>query len=529
MYIGFMMLILLDILRVFAVAADPSYQGKANDQSFTTLSLPTERGTIFDRSGVPLTKNKNSLYALCVPGERSYTFLYEQVPYSAQELLYERRNSTAPFLLRLKEAPDTSGLYVGTARERSGSIPAAEHLLGYTGGDGHGVTGLESAYDALLSGAGSTTQIQCATTADGSLVEGLSPTTTRQSGTGFGVQTTLDIGIQRLCEAIACRSMTSGAIVVLEVGTADVLAAVSMPQYDPENIAESLSRTDGALIDRTMAQFCVGSVFKPVVAAAALEEGLGWYSVNCVGALEIDGQTYRCAKSIAHGPVNLRKGLEESCNCFFIRLGSTLKGEKLVQMAQKLGFGKPMEVAENWSTAAGNLPKAAELKNSGQLANFSFGQGLLMATPLQVAAMIQAIANDGVYKEPGFLQGIVDKNGSLVELAQEREEHRAMSKKTAAALRSMLTTVVTDGIGKEAAAEEGTAAGKTGTAQTGRFDRNGEELMDYWFAGFYPAETPEYAIVVLQDGTAQPAVSCAAIFSRICSQTAILKNIDNEG
>lgn len=526
LYIVMAFLIIVDVLSVFRVASTPEYAKRASVQTYSTLSLPTERGEILDRNGICLTKDKTCFYALCVPGEENYNSLYECVPYGTQELLYKRRNGTSPFLVRLAENAKTGNLYYAAAKERCGDIPAAEHLIGYTGSDGHGVTGLEAAYDKLLTQSGETPQIQCVTTAGGNLVANLPPTFSVVKGSGFALQTTLDAGIQRVCEAVASREMTSGAIVVMEVGTGEVLAAVSMPQYDQNNIAASLERNDGALIDRTLSQFCVGSVFKPVLAAAAMENGLGWYSVECLGAMDVDGQIYRCAKSIAHGKVNIRKGLEQSCNCFFIKLGETLKGNRILSMAEKLGFGQATKIAQGWNGSEGNLPEPSQLMNTGQLANFSFGQGLLMATPLQIAAMMQAIADDGVYREPVFIKGIADKNGSLVDIPEAGEHRQAMSRSTARLLQSMLTTVVEDGIGKEAATERWTAAGKTGTAQTGRKNAEGEELMDYWFAGFYPAEKPQYAIAILQDNTLQPQISCAALFSRICDQVALLKNVD---
>lgn len=516
------------MLRVLMAAENPRYKGKAQEQIRTTLSLPAERGNIFDRNGVTLTKNRAVKYALCVPAEKDYHLLYDRVPYQVQETLYAKRNSTSPFLVPLNANASIKGLFSCTAQERSGMIPAAEHLIGYTGKDGKGIAGLEAAYDDLLAKSGVTNQIQCVTTGNGRLVQGLAPVAIRQKGTAYGLQTTLDVGIQRICEAAAMNSMDSGAIVVLETGTAEVLASVSVPQYDPENIAADLTREDSPFVDRTISQFCVGSVFKPVLAAAALESGLGWYSMECRGYIEVDGQIYRCAKSIAHGTVNIRKGLEESCNCFFISLGKVLGSDAVLKMANDFGYGKETTIAKNWQTAAGNLPKAKELTNTGQFANFCFGQGLLMATPLQIAAMIQAIANDGIYIEPSYIRGIVDGKGTLVDIPERNNSVRVISAKTAALLQDMLATVVSDGIGREAAAEKGSAAGKTGTAQTGRRGNDGEERMDCWFAGFYPAEDPQYTIVVLQDNTVEPKVSCAAVFSRICDQIAILKNVDIE-
>ena len=98
---------------------------------------------------------------------------------------------------------------------------------------------------------------------------------------------------------------------------------------------------------------------------------------------------------------------------------------------------------------------------------------------------------------------------------QLQQPSQACSAATARVLRDMLRTVVEDGIGGEAAPQELAAGGKTGTAQTGQFDEDGEELLNYWFSGFYPADEPRYTITVLQDGVLEPAVSSAEIFARI--------------
>ena len=93
---------------------------------------------------------------------------------------------------------------------------------------------------------------------------------------------------------------------------------------------------------------------------------------------------------------------------------------------------------------------------------------------------------------------------------------RVFSVQTAEKLQELLAGVVAEGTGRQAAPSEGTAAGKTGTAQTGQF-RDGEELKNYWFAGFYPAEKPRWTVIVLQDGQTETAYSSAAIFARLCA------------
>ena len=183
-------------------------------------------------------------------------------------------------------------------------------------------------------------------------------------------------------------------------------------------------------------------------------------------------------------------------------------------LAAALGFGKGQDIAAGLRASAGVLPEAETLENEGQFANFCFGQGELLATPVQIAGMLNALVT-GMYREPLFLRNTLDETTGepLTPLAHRRAE-RVVSEGTASALRMLLAGVVENGTGHEAALPEATAAGKTGTAQTGQF-RDGVELKNNWFAGVFPAEKPQYTIVVLQDAQTVPAHSSAAIFAAL--------------
>ena len=189
-----------------------------------------------------------------------------------------------------------------------------------------------------------------------------------------------------------------------------------------------------------------------------------------------------------------------------------------MQQAQALGFGWSIGLAEGLTAQSGALPGAEELAQSGQLANFSFGQGSLLATPLQVAAMMNTIANGGVYRASCLLDCALDEtSGEELSAFARQQAERVLTEQTAAALRTMLEQTVVEGTAQDASGLPGGAAGKTGTAQTGQFTAEGKERMNLWFAGFYPAEDPQYTIVVMQDGQTQAAVSSAAVFAQLCT------------
>ena len=338
----------------------------------------------------------------------------------------------------------------------------------------------------------------------------------------MGVQLTLSREIQQTAEAVANEMMQSGCILVLDTANAKVRACVSRPGYDPENISASLNAPDSPLLERAFQCYAVGSVFKPVVAAAALEAGESGFVYTCPGWCAVDGRIFRCAGGIPHGEVDLAGALEKSCNGYFIRLGQALGADAVRAMAEQLGFGQAIPLTDALHTAAGVLPEREALASSGAYANFCFGQGELLASPLQVAAMMNTIACGGICRTPLLLETTLDETtGTPLTALSHVRSRRVLTKRTAAALQALLAGVVAGGTGHEAALPGQTAAGKTGTAQTGQFS-GGTELKNYWFAGFVPAEQPRYTIVVLQDTQAEPAFSSAAIFARVAAGLEIL-------
>lgn len=506
------------LCRTYWVGQQTAYAASAGGQSVQTLTLPRARGDFYDRTGRRLTGLSPQYYALCLPGDAGYTALFPYVPYAEQSLLYERRNLASPFLIQVDRDLTAQGITTCTVPQHFGGSTAA-HLLGYLDSEGRGVSGLEKAYDDLLTASGDARTVTCFMTAQGRLLTDTSPLVAVETpGTGQGVRLTLDADLQRACEGLATVYLPRGCIVVMDTATGEVLASVSMPSFDPQNVAASIAANDTSLLNRPLRAFSAGSVFKVVLAAAAYESGLDWYTHDCTGEVEVAGQTYRCALGRAHGVVNLRGALEQSCNCYFIALGQLLGGQAILNAAQSFGLGTPALLAPGLKSAAGELPSAADLQNAGSLASLSFGQGGLTVTPLQVTAMFNAIASGGVYHSPCIVSSIT--GGTQV--PQQPQPAAACSPAVARVLQSMLATVVRSGIGGDAQPHTGTAAGKTGTAQTGQFDADGRELLHYWFAGFYPADAPRYTITVLQDSQQKPQTSSAALFAQVADALAVL-------
>ncbi len=505
------------LCRIYWLAQNSVYASRAQAQSTVRLAIPARRGNFYDHDGLLLTGTAPIWLALCFPGENNYTRLYAETNEAGQALLYQNRNRAAPFLLEVSRDLTADGITSYPSVRRYASEPLCQHLIGYLDGEGNGAAGLEKELNDLLAGTGAHDTVICEVTAQGKLREGKNVELTHQDSGAAGVQLSISRPVQRAAEAVAREMMSSGCVLVLDTETAAVRASVSVPGYDPQNLAASLDAPDSPFLNRALASYAVGSVFKPVLAAAALEKGL-LPEYECTGAVVVDGQIFRCAGGIPHGMVDLAGALEKSCNGYFIRLGQELGGETLRQAAERFGFGQEVTLVGKMHTDAGNLPPSEELAQSGQLANFSFGQGSLLASPVQVAAMMNTIACGGVYKTPFFLECTVDEtDGTPLEMLAHPQPHRVMTRENAEKLQRMLEQVVAEGTGQDASVLDGGAGGKTGTAQTGQFDEAGTERKNLWFAGFYPAQKPKYTIVVLQDGQTRAQFSSAAVFAQVCT------------
>lgn len=503
------------------ISTNQDYAAAARNQSEETLLLNEGRGNLYDCDFVPLTNAQNTVYALFSPGSQSYRTWFDAVSEGERTAFYENIQRIQPFLASVDAGEAAKLPYTFYNPERYWADPIAPHLIGYRNAEGEGVAGMELVYNDLLKNASTKEEVACVTNARGAFLDEdpYAPRILYTQGTGDGVMLTLDAELQRICEGIAKEKLARGSIVVLDSASGRVRASVSMPVYDPRDVAASIQRNDTSLVNRAVSAFNVGSVFKPILAAAALEAGFDpMAGYECVGATELNGHVYRCANNKAHGMVNLQTALEQSCNCYFIELGLRLGGARLHAAAQDTGFGASSVIAGRLLTAAGDLPTAEELNDKGQLASVSFGQGALTASPLQVAAAINVFATGGRYVEPVFVEGIVDEyTETMTQSLYAPLQRQVCSPKTAEQVRAMMQGVVENGLGKAAKPLKMTAAGKTGTAQTGRYDEDGEELLNAWFAGFFPAEEPQYTVCVLLDDGFEGSTQAAEIFADVAN------------
>ncbi|MEG1269682.1 MAG: penicillin-binding protein 2 [Ruthenibacterium sp.] len=528
----FLICFALLLCRLTSLSTNAVYAQAANRQAEFVLPMDGGRGNFFDCHFTPLTGAGTQNNLLMEPTAESYYQMFDVVFPDNRDELYEGIQKSKPFLLPIQEESKDAvqASLVFPRVKRYLPLPIACHLLGYVNGEEKGIAGLEYACDALLKGGSTTRVVSGVTNVYGALAAKSKPRVIATQGTGKGIMLTIDATLQRVCEAIAAATMDKGSIVVIETETGRVRASVSMPQFAPEQIAQSLQKNDTSLINRSISSYSVGSVFKPLLAAAALENGIDPEEIySCDGDIEVDGHTYRCAYGKGHGEVNLQQALAQSCNCYFVQLGLRLGGETILSYAENAGFGESTPIYGTLRTARGNLPTVQTLHNTGELASISFGQGQLMATPVQVASFINLFANDGVYIAPTFVEGVVNEYTKSMEKSLYAPIYRqTVAPETAEAMRKMLVQVITDGLGKSATPYNGGAGGKTGTAQTGRRDATGDEHMDAWFAGFYPAENPQYTIAVLLDSGTHSGDDAGKIFAKVANALRFfLSDVDN--
>ena len=185
-------------------------------------------------------------------------------------------------------------------------------------------------------------------------------------------------------------------------------------------------------------------------------------------------------------------------------------------MAVDLGFDRAVLPAENYKTARAVLPTLEELQSSAaSLANLSFGQGSLLATPYHMIQLLSAVVNDGAMLRPSVVYETTDAEGS-VKANGITPAQTTFSPTTAALLRQMMEAAVAEGAtGEGASPANGGAGGKTGTAESGWITEKGESVQS-WFVGYYPAEAPRYLVVVLAEDFNNTKTSAATVFNRLC-------------
>ena len=359
--------------------------------------------------------------------------------------------------------------------------------------------------------------------AKGKTLKSSSPTVTYGQYNRNNVTLTLDRDIQLICEQIGNELIEKGCSVTMEISSGEILASCSFPSFSQKSLAIAVNDTENSpLINRCFYPYSVGSTFKIITADSAIKSGVPIsHNYNCTGSITVNGQVFKCHNKQGHGQIDMAQAMTLSCNPYFISLALSLERDALIDTASAYGFGKPGQLAPEIMSKSGNLPTYIE--TSGQLANLSFGQGELTATPVQIAQMISAVCNDGRYYPASLIKSVTE--GGLISEYKKKAQIVATDKQTADTIKKMLVKAVEYNPDSLARCENASVGGKTATAQTGIFDENGVEKNIGWFAGFFPSDNPKYAVCVLCEDAISGNKDCAPVFSRIATQIMQTKEV----
>lgn len=443
---------------------------------------------------------------------------------------------------------DTAAAHVlGSLHRDDRSAEGEESYFSFRLPDYRGVVGIEYGFDRELRGTAGAKSV---------LVNNIGYRQTENvwspAAPGQNVVLTLDINLQRAVEAALpiYGVGTRGAAVVMDVHTGDLLALASYPTFNPNHFVQKFPPGEWQRIVELQAEknratrenYAPGSIFKPVVALAALGTGL-----NPDAICRVDPDPYRAGRGCIYigrrkiedtappGDYDFRRALKLSSNSYFVTNGLRAGVEAIVRLGQRFHFGERVGLPTR-QEAAGIFPTLEQVHRGwtdGDTANLCIGQGQIAVTPLQMTVMTAALANGGKVLWPRLVERLEPQDPTqgdrpvVFPVGRVREELPVRPEHLRLLREAMLADVEdADGTGRAAAIPGFRICGKTGTAQI-TDARN--HVIDHttWFVSFAPYENPRYAVVVMIESGRSGAITCAPIAKEI--YTAILKNEQSGG
>ncbi len=557
--------VLLLRLWFLQIIRGESYRNLSENNRIRLEDIPPTRGIIYDRHGRILVDNRPAFKLALIPADVSdlkHTLdklgriLKVEEPQLEEKVKSAPRGAPfRPILLSRDMNRDQvaavethrfnlPGVMVQIEPRRSYEMPSfAAHLIGYLGeieeaqlkdrkhqgyklGDYLGKYGVEMEWEPELKGLRGGRQVEAdAAGRQLSILREVAPEP------GHNLILTLDTQLQLRAESAL--EGKAGAIIAMDPTTGDILAMASSPAFDQNQFVRGFTSSEWqAIVDNPLhplenkaiqGQYPLGSTFKPVVATAALAEGLvdPETTFSCNGEYQLGNQAYRCWRKRGHGQIALYQAVVQSCDIYFYQLGQKLGVDLMSAYAQRFRLGSRTLIRLN--NEAGGLVPTAQWKlrrfgvpwQKGEDLVTAIGQGFLLATPMQMAVFYAAIANGGKFLRPRVVLRVEDPDGGVVKnVSPEILGNLNLSPDTISFIQNALEGAVNEPKGTGRAAQlrgrlrSIKVAGKTGTAQVVRAPEDDEEEQDEnqvpyefrdhaWFVAYAPAEAAEIVVVVL--------------------------------
>ncbi|NLL79287.1 MAG: penicillin-binding protein 2 [Clostridiales bacterium] len=315
---------------------------------------------------------------------------------------------------------------------------------------------------------------------------------------GDNVYTTLDVKLQETASE-AMGVVYDGAIVAMNPKTGEVYAMVSKPDFDPNQIdtiwEQVISDTESSVLLNRVSQgmYPAGSTFKIVTALEYIRENPDSYSgyrYDCSGSLTHGEDKISCYHGTKHGSVDLKKSFAKSCNTSFANMGLSFDRKSFGDTVQKLYFNRELPV--DFASSQSRLIVEEDTTDSDMMQN-AIGQGKTQISPLHLAMITSAVANDGEMMKPYLVSEVKSADHTTVKKYTSESLGRVMSKEEAAVLKEYMQEVVKSGTATKLSGLSYTAAGKTGSAEYNTV--KGESHA--WFTGYAPADDPEIVVTVI--------------------------------
>lgn len=561
------------VARVFylTIVRGEELSEKAETQQLKDTEITAMRGTIYDSNGNVLAQSASVWNVFIDPlnikdkqrdlivDEFANLFgydadekkeFYDKTTHQNHYELVEKKveNNIKEKLSKFVSKNELGGC-IGTEQTTKRYYPygtLASSVIGFTGADDQGLSGIEAYYDEQLTG----TNGRIITAKDAKSNNIANDYETSIAATdGDSIVLTINQTIQYYLEKGLRETMNEyqakGAYgVVMNCNTGAVLAMSSLPDYDcnePYKLTYSKDKkaikklsdktakqeAESAAVQNQWRNFTVsdtyvpGSVFKTFVASAALEENVVNLNTtyNCTGSIQVDKYKMKCHYHPGHGTQTLTQGLENSCNPFFITIGQKLGVHNYFKYFDAFGFTQKTNIDLPGEAS----PQYYKEDQYGivELSSASFGQTNSL-TPIQVCTGLCAIANGGKLLQPYLVSSIADANGKTVKKTQTKEIRQVISADTSEKVRKMMKSVVDNGTGKNGYVAGYSVGGKTGTSTKLGESKNGEgDKYIVSFGAIAPSDDPEIAMLIIVDEPNQDlggGALCAPIAAQVTQE-----------